>query len=303
MKKIITVITIIAFILIVIAGCASNMSEPAPTPPYNNESESPDSGIVDSEVVVNPTNRKVLYDIDIKINTSDFDQTLRDLKAAINDENANHWTKSADISAEGDNKTARYIIKVETEHLNTFLDAMPNLGTVSSETIRTEDITYDYASTEAKISALEAEKAYYLELMEQPAVASSVSLMRSYMDIVSDINEELSIYNQALTQYDSALDFSTITITVTYNAPYIAPEVVEEPEITFGERIKRVFVGSYNVLMTILKGLLVAIAAIFPFAVLGACVLIILFFGKKFYVKLKVKVEKFIAKNNLKKIE
>lgn len=298
MKKILTVIIIITLLIMAIAGCSK--SADIATPPNYNSPSNEGSGVIDPAILINPSNRKVIYEVDIDIRTTDFDKTIADLYVAINDEDAENWIKSANISANDNNKTAHFILKVETIYLNDFLETLPSLGTINSEVIDSEDITYDYATTEARIDALNEEKAYYLELMENPSVISNTSLMRSYAQTVADINAELAMYNSKLTKYDNELDFSTVTIDITYYAVVV---VEEEETVSFGTLIKNVLTGSYNVLMAILKGVCVAIVAVFPFLVIGGIAIVIIIFGKKLYKKLKVKFDKYMLKYKFKKPE
>lgn len=271
-SRIIVIISMLLITILLISACSKSYDSVYPSP-------APSSGggaDVTSQIVLNQSNRKVIYTVDIRLTTEDFNKTLADLYAAIEkDETAGNWIKAADITSNGNYQSAYITVKVKTTLLNDFIAELPDMGTVTSQKHNSEDITYNYATTEARISALTTERDYYQTLIENDTVVNNVSLMGQYIQKITAINTELALMNDQLVKYDNDLEYSTVNIDIN------AYTVIEEEEVAFWTSIKNVFIGSIKFLVSVVKGIIIVIVAVAPFAAIGGAGLLIGFFINK----------------------
>lgn len=289
-KKISLVILFVLVFALILSGCSS--SPRATYPGSDNNSE----GSIDTDIILNQTNRKILYSVDVNLVTKDFQKTINDLYTAVAKDESN-WIKQSDITSEGEYRSALIIVKVKTASLNAFLDELSSLGTVTSQKLNSEDITYNYATKEAELAALNEEKAYYLELLEKPEVIENVILMSEYVKELSNINKRIAMIKDVLTKYDNDLEYSTITIHISYN------KVTVEEKESFGTQLKKVFTGSLRYLVGFFKGTVMVVLAILPFAATAGVILLIIFFANKQYKAYKLKKKPSETSNNNEKIE
>jgi len=279
MKKAVVIILMVLSVFLLI-GCDSADREP-----YNavQPSEAPDAveGDFGSGQLYVGTNRKIIYTVNIEMSTEDFTGTLDDLYAKIEEKEEDHnWIKQSEVTSEGDYKRASIVVMIKTDSINDFLDSVRDYGSISLETITSEDITYDYASTEAEISALTEEKAVYQALLAEPD--NSTSETTYYLNQIKELNTQLAMLQDELTKYDNELEYSRVNITIEYRK-----DIVDDEPETFSAKIKSVFTGSLNAMLSFLKGILIVVLAILPFAFFGSVVLLIVFFSRKKYFEIK----------------
>lgn len=217
----------------------------------------------------NTTNRKVIYYVDINLSTNNFSETIDQIYTIIyENEEAGNWIKSADISAQADNQYADISIRVKTSDLNNFMSKLPTAGIITSQKINSTDVTYNYATIEAQIEALIAEKGYYETLLEG-------NVNTTYINRINQLNQQISLLTDQLVKYDSEVEYSTVNIKVKSYTDAVEPEPEPEPvKKSFWRTIKDIFIGSVSFLWTIIKGITIAIVAVAPFAAVAGLVLL-----------------------------
>ena len=203
------------------------------------------------------------------MSTNNFSETIDQIYTIIyENEEAGNWIKSADISAQADNQYADISIRVKTSDLNNFMSKLPTAGIITSQKINSTDVTYNYATIEAQIEALIAEKGYYETLLEG-------NVNTTYINRINQLNQQISLLTDQLVKYDSEVEYSTVNIKVKSYTDAVEPEPEPEPvKKSFWRTIKDIFIGSVSFLWTIIKGITIAIVAVAPFAAVAGLVLL-----------------------------
>lgn len=195
MRKIkkILYIFIILLVTILITSCDSNAA--SDTPGFSDEANN----------VVIDTTRKMYYTVDYEIEA----ENIEDIKAEINDkllEFDGYIQNSSDSEA-----SAKYVYKVPTSNLNSFLDFIDSYGeSVNNKNVTATDITSSYSQVEARKEVLLASRAAYLKLLEGDDL--NLSDIISVQNKIADIDSELLKIEKDLASYDSLINYSTITI-------------------------------------------------------------------------------------------
>ncbi len=262
MKKFrkILILSIICILLITsFVSCAKESANyDAGYDTINNE-----SGNANQEIVINQTNRKIIYTVNIEMKTSNFNTTLDALYDAVQaDTEAANWIKNSSINNNNNYQYAQLCIKVKTSTLNAFVTNLSTIGTVTSQSSDSDDITYNYASLEAAITASEQEKIYYENLIDNEDIQSNYVLLEQYISKITEINSELALMNDQLIKYDNDLEYSTVNI----NLNSYTTEDTEEV-LSFGAKIIKVFKDSIYSLVAVFKGLIIVVVAIAPYVV------------------------------------
>ena len=206
-RKFLFSIVIVLVLIFALASCSSNDR-------YSNEGsydEATESDEIDTNFLLNQSNRKIIYTFNINMVSDEFDKTADKIYELVQeDEEAANWIQDSE-RYQNDNYRDLYLtVRVKTDSLNDFLTGLASVGEISNQSHSTKDITYSYASTQARIAALAEEKEHLEALLDE--VSASSKLL--YIERISDINAELILLGQELTKYDSDVEYSPIMLTL-----------------------------------------------------------------------------------------
>ena len=150
---------------------------------------------------------------------------------------------------------SRMTIRIPAESLADFVAHVGENANVLSTSEQTQDVTLQYADTEAKITALKTEQTRLLELLSQ---ASNLSEILEIEARLSDVTYELERYESQKRSYDNRIVYATVTLHIE-EVEVLTP--VQEP--TVWTRIRDGFKES-------LEGVGDGITDIFVFLVAGS---------------------------------
>lgn len=274
MKKRIFIMFFVLIMVFAFSSCSAKGRQGNSEPSMDsNEGSS-----IEPQVSINQTNRKIIYTVGVNISTDNFDNTLTKLYTAVNEDiDAGNWIKSSDINEYSSYKIANLIIRIKTTKLNEFLAKLPEMGKISAQSQSSQDITYSYAQAEAMITALNEEKDYISNLLEEDFLKTNPELALQYINKITNINTQIALISDELIKYDNDLEYSTVNVTIKQYT-----DGTENSEKPFGTRIKNAFKNSMNLVQMALKGLFIVLIYIFPFAlIIGAVSVFVYFINKK----------------------
>ena len=243
MKKFKTLFLILIALLIpLFASCASD------SPKYNGASDGDNN-------LVAETTRKIYYTVDYDIRSKDY----KEIKIEINNKVEEYLGYIQD-SEELDNYS-RYVYRVPTESLNTFLDYIDSYGNdVSNKRIRSTDVTSNYSQLEARKEVLLASREAYMNILKETTLIADIIQIQDKLD---DIDTEILTIEKEIASYDNLINYSTITIE--YRDEYETNPLADY--------------GDY--LINIVKYTGVAILYVLPFVLMGGTVLLVIMLVKK----------------------
>jgi hypothetical protein len=160
-------------------------------------------------------------------------------------------------------------LRVPPESFDATVDAVSKLGTVTSRTVSTDDVTGDVADVSGRLAAARASAARLRGLLDRAGSVTEITTLESELSERESDLESLASRQRALHDRTS---LATVTATFTRAAPKPPPPPkVAAPGFTGGLRAGwTAFVGTVRVL-------LVVVGALLPFlvvsAVMGAAVL------------------------------
>lgn len=186
---------------------------------------------------ITPSDRKLIKTVSIDAETKSYDTLLAELEAQIASldgyiENRDSHTGHSYYYGES-SRSVSMTVRIPADRLSEFVQKVSEHANVLNTSEQTEDITLQYVDTSSKITALEAEQARLLELLETAENLESVLLIEERL---SDVNYELESYNAQKRTYDNQVDYATVHLNI--------QEVVEltpAEEPSFWERISTGF--------------------------------------------------------------
>ena len=255
MKRTLTFIVAILALTLCFVGCAGSSSKDMGyTSDYNYAVDAPsaeyygwDANVEAEESVTAADNaanggldsamseRKIIKDASITVQTLEFDTFLAELEAQIssfggyissNEVNGNSYNSSR---LRGAFVTAR----IPAEKLDAFLDTVGGMGNVTYKSESQRDVTTSYVDTEAHLESLRTEQEALMGIL---AAAETVEDLITVQNRLSEVRYEIESYEATIRSYDSLIAYSTVTMTVS--------EVERETPVTeetSGEKMSRMF--------------------------------------------------------------
>ena len=183
-------------------------------------------------------------------------------------------------------RTASFTVRVPSEKVDEFVDAVCENVSVLSKRLSTEDITTAYYDLEAQLESLVEQEKRVQALTEK---ADNLDYLIQLEDKLTSIRTEINAINKRLQQYDKSVDMSFVYISLDEVVEYT--EIVEK-DPTFGTRIKNAFIGTFENFVDFCQGFVIAIVWLLPAIIIAAVfvpVFIILY--RKYDKKRKSKFE------------
>lgn len=222
----------ITVLLLILSSCSANKNSMASdrldgyggveekfdaemAPETNNASST--GSILDSSSSTNitnapaSTNRKIIENIRLSVQTKEFDKLLNDLNSQITAiggyvENSSISGREIDSTK---NRSADFSIRIPCQTTASFTEFISANSVVINESVSTQDVTLSYVDMESRVAALESEKAALEKLLDSATTMSDIVDIR---DKLTDVIYEIESYKSKLRTYDNLVDYSTVTI-------------------------------------------------------------------------------------------
>ncbi len=183
-----------------------------------SDSDSNGSNGPDHSVVIETT-RKVYYTVEYTFETKKCEEIKNKITSEV-EKYSGYIESSLDEEIK-----SKYVYKVPTNQLNSFLKFIDELGEhASTKSVQSTDITTEYSEIEARKEVLIASRQAYLSLLTKEELTMTEIL--SIQSKLSELDSEIATIEKNLNYYDHLLNYSTITIY--YQSPKSKPSFTSE---------------------------------------------------------------------------
>ncbi|VEU83120.1 DUF4349 domain-containing protein [Acholeplasma hippikon] len=227
MKKIILGVIFI-FTLFMLIGCSTS-GVPA--------DRDDDANVGELAQEVTEPNRKLIFKVTMGVLVDDVEAYVIHIKKALN---SDEWIDSESTSL----NESRLVIRVKTTRLDNFLDEISNGNKVTQFEKTAQDISKQYVDIETQILNYELQLARLQELYEN----ASLSEMIFINEQISKVQSELARLKGNLSNFDSLVEYSTVTLSVSSN-----PKDVEKP--SFFNQLGNSFMKGVDLLVAAFRGI------------------------------------------------
>lgn len=168
-----------------------------------------------SNISVKDTGRKLIKNVDMTVETKEFDALLKQLEVQI--EQAGGYVENKNIyngSAYNEWRSARscsMTIRIPRKQLDGFLKQVTDLCNVIRSSENEEDVTLTYVDLKSHKEALQTEQTRLLALLEQ---AESVEDIITIEERLSDVRYQIESMESQLRTYDNLVDYSTVSLDI-----------------------------------------------------------------------------------------
>ena len=231
----------------------------------------------DSSVLQPSVDRKIIFYGNIEARTKNYDKDLQTILSKL-DEYGGYQQDASESGAKPEDwqdtgRTAMMTLRLPSKHFDAFMNVLKGLGETVSTSVRGEDVSVQYFDTETRLKTLRIRETRLQELLkEAKGLEDIIELERE----LANVSYEIQSLESTLRDYDSLIDFSTVTVYL-----YEVNEVqsVEPSEESLGNRISTAFYSVLNALSDFGEGLLIFLVGgapiLLPLAIIAVIVIVL----------------------------
>ncbi len=282
-KSLLALLVILTFSLSIFLSACNNTSTGTKSiaPTENNSAQ--DMGLSDGNdksaikekekatPSVDLSNRKLIKNLHMSMQTKTFDEFLSNLKIAINKYEG--YIENSEIGGNSyyssGNRYATYVIKIPEKSLEEFKSLISDLGKVVTSSENIQDVTLDYVDTESHIKALKTEQESLLELMKK---AENLTDIIALQNRLTEVRYELESYESRLKTYDNLISYSTINLNITE-----VERVSDNESGSVWEEIKNNLSDSLYNIKSFFRNFFVSFVSSLPYLLVVALVVYLIF--------------------------
>lgn len=157
-----------------------------------------------------PANRKLIRKAELYIQTKTFDAFCDAVLAKVGD--LSGYIESTTVYGNvGDTRSATVVARIPADSLDTFLQNVSALGTVTRQSTDIQDVTNEYIDVQSRIQALETEQETLLGLLKK---AESLTDVLEIQGRLSEVRGTLETYKAQMKALEGQIDYSTVTMEI-----------------------------------------------------------------------------------------
>ncbi|OPH47732.1 hypothetical protein BC351_09905 [Paenibacillus ferrarius] len=208
-------------------------------------------------------NRKLIYRANLVMPVEDYSKSqtaLRDL-VTLSGAYILQFSENANTGERG----GTYTIKVAANGFVSLLDGLEKISPSLQRNVQGQDVTEQYVDLSSRLKAKELVEARLLSFMEK---ASKTDDLLAFSNELSKVQETIEQIKGQMRYLDQNVAFSTIELRI-YQRTGNKPLLADPNQLTLQERVHKAWSSSLNVLVAVMQGILVFLAAAFPVIVIA----------------------------------
>lgn len=222
MRRIIKLVWHQLFLLVISLSMVLSLAACASTGTRNNSSGStsrPDSNADGGNAVDTAApgggdeatidlNRKIITNTDIRMESTDVPQALRELASLAREEGgyiqSQYQTESSDNNFYGE-----LVVRIPAESVDRFVAAIESHGKIRENEVSIQDVTAEYTDTESRLENARVQESRLLEMFEEANTIDEMLYIQSELD---RLQERIEVYEGQIQLWDNLVDLSTVSI-------------------------------------------------------------------------------------------
>ncbi|MBQ9805514.1 MAG: DUF4349 domain-containing protein [Clostridia bacterium] len=235
-----------------------------------NSSTAPsDPGLTDSSLslpdMTGKAGTKVIKTFTLSAETTDFDTAIASLTTLVTEhegyvESSNTTNQSLSGKNQAYIRRANYTLRIPAEAADAFVSSLGNSLHVTSNSSTVEDVSENYYSIEARLEELQVERDSLLEILDSPETTKDYNLWLTVKQRLSEVTQQIAVYQGQLNRYDSKIAYSTVNLSITEVLNYTSTA----EDNSFGSRMSAAFSEGWTSFVEGTQSFAVFLAENFP---------------------------------------
>jgi len=215
---------------------------------------------------------KIIYTANLTLESKDYEAARSALDSALA-EAGGYLESSSEYSSTGSSRSVNLTYRVPQANYQSFLEAVAAAGNVTYRSQQADDVTTQYMDVSARLSNLQAQRT---RLQQLQAKAETLSDLLQIEDSLTEVQSQIESWQSQLDWYSDQVQQCTVYIDLNEVQTYTP---VDEG---FFSRIGTALVSGWGNFVNGLQQFVVALASVWPLAVLAcAAVAVALAWRKK----------------------
>lgn len=208
-----------------------------------------------------PLTRKLIRNMDLQVETTDFDPLIASLQAKVAEYQG--YIEQSDISGNSitnqgrpSKKTAHMTLRIPAEKLDLFISQVEAAGNIIYKSESVSDVTLQYSDIESRLKTLRMEQERLWELLAQADSTESIVLLEERL---TEVSSEIESCESRMRYLDNSVTYSTVYLTI----DEVDIESPTQPE-TAWQQIQRGFTRNLIDLMDNLTQFMISLLSNLP---------------------------------------
>uniref|UniRef100_UPI0040299E5D DUF4349 domain-containing protein n=1 Tax=Faecalibacterium prausnitzii TaxID=853 RepID=UPI0040299E5D len=215
---------------------------------------------------------KIIYTANLTLESKDYEAARSALDSALA-EAGGYLESSSEYSSSGSSRSVNLTYRVPQANYQSFLEAVAAAGNVTYRSQQADDVTTQYMDVSARLSNLQAQRTRLQQLQAQ---AETLSDLLQIEDSLTEVQSQIESWQSQLDWYSDQVQQCTVYIDLNEVQTYTPADE------GFFSRIGTALVSGWGNFVNGLQQLVVALASVWPLAVLAcAAVAVALAWRKK----------------------
>ena len=215
---------------------------------------------------------KIIYTANLTLESKDYEVARSALDSALA-EAGGYLESSSEYSSSGYSRSVNLTYRVPQANYQSFLDAVAAAGNVTYRSQQADDVTTQYMDVSTRLSNLQAQRTRLQQLQAQ---AENLSDLLQIEDSLTEVQSQIESWQSQLDWYSDQVQQCTVYIDLNEVQTYTPADE------GFFSRIGTAFASGWGNFVSGLQQLVVALASVWPLAVLAcAAVAVALAWRKK----------------------
>ena len=202
---------------------------------------------------------KIIYTANLTLESKDYEAARSALDSALA-EAGGYLESSSEYSSSGSSRSVNLTYRVPQANYQSFLDAVAAAGNVTYRSQQADDVTTQYMDVSARLSNLQAQRT---RLQQLQAKAETLSDLLQIEDSLTEVQSQIESWQSQLDWYSDQVQQCTVYIDLNEVQTYTPADE------GFFSRIGTAFTSGWGNFVNGLQQLVVALACVWPLAVLA----------------------------------
>lgn len=222
----------------------------------------------------------LVYTCNISIDTLDFEKSVEDFKDSLDQAGGFVESESYDdgyyggeyvVDEELKDRTYTATVRIPADKYSSFLDGANKLGDVRSKSATVENVSQEYSDLGTSLEIYEAKEERYINLL------STITDDEYAVEVERELTElqiQIAQIKTRMSKIETDVAYSYINVTIHAVKEY---EQAPARTDTFGQRLVNQLHNTWDGFLVFLEGTLFVFIGAFPYLIIAACILLIIF--------------------------